>query len=165
MGGESFIYGSSVVGRRQEQLQRFVNGVLSDGKPRGKAHLLSNIPFPIYQDSRRRGVNLKSDHIFISDKAVLKYVSHPKSAKGATLPYKEFWKTVNIASNPRNIYIDSKRKNLVYVFSSRGAKGKSIKMVVEPNYKFGKQRVNMVTSIGVVDKRAFNNHSQYRKIK
>ncbi len=37
-------------------------------------------------------MNLKSDHIFISDKAVLKYVSHPKSAKGATLPFKEFWK-------------------------------------------------------------------------
>lgn len=164
MGEESFIYGSSAGKRRQEYLQRFVNGVLSDGKPRGKAHFLSNIPFPLFQDSRQRGVNLKSDHIFISDKAVLKYVSHPKSAKGATLPYKEFWKTVNIASNPRNIYIDSKRKNLVYVFTSRGAKGKSIKMVVEPNYKFGKQRVNMVTSIGMVEKSRMK-HPQYMKIK
>lgn len=91
-------------------------------------------------------------------------MSHPKGAKGATLPYKEFWKTVNIASNPRNIYIDSKRKNLVYVFTSRGAKGKSIKMVVEPNYKFGKQRVNMVTSIGVVEKSRMK-HPQYMKIK
>lgn len=164
MGEKSFIYGYSTGEKRQERLQRFVNGVLSDGKPRGKAHFLSNIPFPIFQDSRRRGVNLKSDHIFISDKAVLKYVSHPKSAKGATLPFKEFWKTVNIASNPRNIYIDSKRKNLVYIFTSRGAKGKSVKIVIEPNYKFGKQRVNMVTSIGVVEKSRMK-HPQYMKIK
>lgn len=164
MSEESFIYGN-VTARRHEQVQRFVNEVLSDGKPRGKAHLLSNIPFPIFQDSKRRGINLKSDHIFISDRAVLKYISHPKAAKGATLPFNEFWKTVNITSRPKNIYLDSKRKNLVYVFTSRGAKGKSIKMVVEPNYKYGKQRVNMVTSIGVVDKRAFKNHSQYSKIK
>lgn len=52
----------------------------------------------------------------------------------------------------------------MYVFASRGAKGKSIKMVVEPNYKYGKQRVNMVTSIGVVDKIEMR-HSQYMKIK
>ncbi|MBD5244581.1 MAG: hypothetical protein HDS57_03855 [Barnesiella sp.] len=163
MGEESFIYGN-VLSRRREQVQRFVDDVLSDGKPRGRAHFLSNIPFPIFQDSKRRGIILKSDHIFISDRAVLKYISHPKVSKGATLSFKEFWKTVNIASRPRNVYIDSKRKNLVYVFASRGGKGKSIKMVVEPNYKYGRQRVNMVTSIGVIEKSRMK-HPQFLKIK
>ncbi len=163
MSEESFIYGN-VMARRQEQLQRFVNEVLSDGKSRGKAHFLSNIPFNVYQDIRRRGMHLQSDHIFLPDKSVIKYISHPKGKKGATLPFKEFWKIVNTATNPKNVYVDTKQKNLVYAFTSRYNKGRVIKIIMQPNYKYGKRKVNIITSIGVVDKRKMGN-PQYLKIK
>lgn len=158
------IYGLRTKRSQHEVVQRFVNKVIGDGKPRGRAQFVSKLPLHVFQDMRRKGIGLKSDHIFLPDNTVLKYRDHKKSEKGASLPFKEFWKLVNIAGKPKGIYIDTKQKNLIYVFASRHEKGKFVKMVVQPNYKFKRQVVNVITSIGVVNKVEMT-HIQFKKVK
>lgn len=165
MGESIFIYGLKEHRTRQEKLQRFVNRVVNDGQRRGQAIQLCTLPSDVYRSMRAKGVHLENDHIFISDKAILKYVYHPKAKKGATLPFREFWKIVNIATNPTHIYEDSHQKNLVYTFTSRSARPQHcIKVVVQPNYKHKGRTVCMVTSIGVVWEENMK-HPQYKKIR
>lgn len=164
MGEPTLLYGLMTKRSRHEAVQRFVNKTLADGKPRGRAHFVSSMPLDVFQDMRRKGIPLKSDQIFLPDNTVLKYRDHKKSEKGATLPFNEFWKLVNITGKPKNVYIDSKRNNLVYVFASRHAKGKVIKVIIQPNYVFKKQVVNAITSIGVVDKLKMKER-QYKRVK
>lgn len=157
------LYGMNPARRRQEVVQRFVNDVLADGKPRGKAHQVSVVPPEVYQRLRGLGY-LQTDHIFLLDNTILKYRNHPKGKKGATLPFDQFWKLANIARNPKNAYMDGKRGGLVFVFASRYGKGKVVKVVVEPNYKFKGRIINAITSIGVIDSREMK-HPQFLKIK
>lgn len=164
MSEPTLLYGLNTKRSHHEVVQRFVNKTLLDGKPRGRAQFISSLPLDVFQDMSRKGIRLKSDHIFLLDNTVLKYRDHKKSLKNASLPFKEFWKLVNIATKPKNIYIDTKQKNLVYVFASKSHKGKVIKMIIQPNYKFKKRVINMITSIGVVGKIEMT-HPQYIKVK
>lgn len=166
MGESILLHGMNPMINRREAVQRFVDSVLKDGKPRGRAMVVSTTPSGIYSDFRNKGMFMRSDHIVLPDKTVLKYRDHPKKAKNATLPFKEFWKLANIVSKPKNIFLDIKKKNWVYLCASRASDtGKVVKVVIEPNYRFKGKTVNAITSIGVIQKVNMFDPSVYLKIK
>lgn len=157
--------------RRQEIVQRFVDKTLADGKPRGRAMFVSNIPNKIFQALRKQGINLVSDQIFLPDNTILKYRNHPKAQRGAALPFKQFWKSVNISRNPKNIYVQNDRGKIIFILSSRAEKSpKVIKLIIDPFYKRKGETFCAITSIGVIEQRAMDikdkdGDRKYKKVK
>lgn len=150
--------------KRTGGLQGFANNVLNDGKSRGRSYELSKIDRTVKRDMNKKGISLETDIVTIKDNTVLKYVSHPKRAKGAAIDLNKFWMVEKAVTKPNHIYEDTKQNQLVYVYSSRYTKGKTLKVVIQPNYKEKGKVYNILKSIGVVAKEDMNG-AQYRKIK
>ena len=165
MGEGILIYGVGGGKRRYTRdLQSFADKVLSRGKSNGSFYVFGKTNKAYLSDLARRGVKLKSDDAAISDRTILKYKSHPKRKKGATVSEHRFRMVESAVKHPKNVYIDTHRKRLVYVSSVKYAKDKVLKVVIEPNQRIGKRFFNQVTSIGVVDKTKMNDPI-YKKIK
>lgn len=118
----------------------------------------------IAADLQRGGIELKSSRISIQDKTILKYIDHPKKAKGATIDTKRYRMAQNAIAKPKHIYRDNSKGGFVYIGSKKYSGDKVIKVVLQPNYKKKKRYYNMVTSIGIVNKVNMNS-PQYVKIK
>lgn len=116
------------------------------------------------RDLAKRGIEVKSDKVAITDKTILKYVNHPKRQKGATVSTNRFVMVEAAVKHPKNIYIDLNRDRIVYVGSVKYSKGKVLKVIIEPNQNFKGKFYNQVVSIGVVNKTNMNS-KQYKKIK
>lgn len=97
--------------------------------------------------------------------------NHPKAQKGATLPFKQFWKSVNISRNPENIYVQHDRGKIIFILSSRAKKSPYVvKLIIAPSYKRKGKTFCAITSIGVVEKRAMDTvdekgNPRYKKVK
>lgn len=164
MGEPILIYG--MARRRADQsFQNFVRNTLSDAKPRGKAYYVGKADRVIARDMKKKGLSLLSDNVIIEDNTVLKYISHAKSTKGATLSFKEYWKVPKLVKSPTHIYEDKNQKELVYVITTRYSSGKVLKVVVHPNYTKKGEVYTVIKSIGIVNKTNMANNKQYRKIK
>ena len=107
---------------------------------------------------------MKSDVAAITDKTILKYRNHPKRRKGAVVSFNRFRMVESAVKHPKNVYIDTHRKRLVYVSSVKYSPTKVLKVVIEPNQRVGKKYYNQVTSIGIVDRTKMNDPI-YKKIK
>ena len=162
MGEGILIYGQNR--RYVNNLQDFASRVLKDGKERGSIYHFGIINPRIASDLQRGGVELKSQRVAIQDKTILKYRTHPKKQRGATIDTKRYRMAQNAIMKPKNIYRDTKRGGFVYIGTKKYEGNKVVKVVLQPNYKKKKRYYNMVTSIGIVNK-ANMNSSQYVKIK
>lgn len=145
-------------------VQQFADSVLADGMSRGKELKIGSLNEYALRELENMKVNLESKDVIITDDVIMKYTTHPKQSKGATLPPNQYGRLKNIVNNPKHIYIDTKQKDLVLVFTDKGSKGKVVKAIIQPNFKKGKRVFNKVKSIGVVDARHMK-QSQYKKIK
>lgn len=165
MGEGILIYGLGGKKRRYTRdLQGFADRVYKTGMARGSMYRFGRTNKAFLEDLKKRGVEVKSDIAAITDKTLLKYRTHPKREKDAVVDFKRFVMVEAAVKKPKNVYIDTKRNRLVYVSSVKYAKGKVLKVVVEPNQKIGKKYFNQVKSIGVVNKENMNG-KQYIKIK
>lgn len=162
MGEGILIYGRNR--RYVNNLQDFATRVLRDGKERGSIFHFGMVNPRIAADLRGGGIELKSSRISIQDKTILKYIDHPKKAKGATIDTKRYRMAQNAIAKPKHIYRDTSKGGFVYIGSKKYSGDKVIKVVLQPNYKKKKRYYNMVTSIGIVNK-ANMNSPQYVKIK
>ncbi|MBR1526925.1 MAG: hypothetical protein IJ640_09755 [Prevotella sp.] len=165
MGEGVLIYGVGGGKRRYTRdLQSFSDRVLARGKSNGSLYIFGKTNKAYLSDLVRRGVKLKSDDAAITDRTILKYKNHPKSAKGASVSKHRFRMVESAVKHPKNVYIDTKRNRLVYVATVKYAPSKVIKVVIEPNQKIGRRYYNQVTSIGIVN--AYNmREKQFLKIK
>lgn len=162
MGEGVLIYGQNR--RYVNSLQDFANRVLKDGRERGSIYHFGMINPRIAADLRRGGLVLKSQRVAIQDKTILKYRTHPKKEKGATIGTRRYRMAQNAIMKPKNIYRDTKSGGFVYIGTKRYEENKVVKVVLQPNFKKKKRYYNMIVSIGIVNK-ANMNSKQYVKIK
>lgn len=165
MGEGILIYGLTTRrSRYTRDLQSFADKVLARSKPNRSLYIFGRTNRAVLLDLARRGVTVMSDKTAISDKTILKYKDHPKRSKGAVVSFNRFVMVEKAVKKPKNVYIDSNRNRLVYVSSVKYSKDKVLKVIIEPNQKFGKKYYNKVVSIGVVNKKNMK-EVQYIKIK
>lgn len=165
MGEGILIYGLHGDKRRYTRdLQGFADKVLASGQARKSVYIFGKTNKAYLRDLSRKGIAIKSDLAAITDKTILKYRSHPKKQKGATVNVHRFRMVEAAVKRPKNVYIDTNRNRLIYVSSVKYSKNKILKVVIEPNQKIGKRHYNKVVSIGVVQKENMN-ADQYKKIK
>ena len=162
MGEGILIYGANI--RNVNNLQDFATRVLRDGKERGSVFHFGTINPRIATDLQRNGIKLKSNRISIQDKIILKYRTHPKKSKGATIDTRRYRMAQNAISKPKHIYRDTSKGGFIYIGTKKYDGDKVVKVVLQPNYKKKKKYYNMVTSIGIVN-RVNMNSPQYVKIK
>ena len=102
--------------------------------------------------ARRSGFS-RNEPIYIDDKAILKYVHHPKKAKGATVPTQYMNLLKKAIQRPSHIYIDRNTKNkgaLVFVGTIPKSNGKVIKAVIHTGYSCNGRKYHYVKSFGIV---------------
>ncbi len=153
MGEGILMYG--VRGQRRKytrDLQGFADKVLARRQVRGSIYVFGELSRKILNDLRTKGVELKSSKAVIKDETILKYPKHGKREKGAVVNFKRFRMVEAAVKHPKNVYIDNNRKpRLIYVADTKYAKGKVLKVVIEPNRKVRRKYYHEVVSIGVVN--------------
>ncbi|MDR1864083.1 MAG: hypothetical protein LBR08_00755 [Bacteroidales bacterium] len=145
-------------------LQEFADEVLSSKHTSDVVKQLGRIDNTIIKDMKQKGVDLQSDSVFITDRKILKYLNHPKEKKGAVIDPKRYAKIEQLVKNPLNIYEDINSNTLVYVYTSDYDQ-KVLKAIIHPNYTLNGNVINLLKSIGVVERRQLDNINIFRKIK
>ena len=161
---DNFIISQKPLKEFKGTLQEFADKVLTTGIASNEIKKLGNIHSSIIKDMKSKGVDLISNELLITDKKILKYLSHPKGAKGGVIDSKRYGEIQKAIENPTNIYEDLTSHNLVYAYSTK-YDGKSLKLIVHPNYTLNGNSLNLVKSIGVVNDWDLSNVNLYRKIK
>ena len=153
MGEGILMYG--VRGQRRKytrDLQGFADRVLARRQARGSIYVFGELSRKVLNDLRIKGIELKSTKAVIKDETILKYPKHRKREKGAVVSFKRFRMVEAAVKHPKNVYIDDNRKpRLIYVTDVKYAKGKVLKVVIEPNQRIRKKYYHEVVSIGVVN--------------
>lgn len=145
-------------------LQQFADTLFKTGRSLGQAKQIGRIDDIVREDMAKKGRSLETETIVVLDRTVLKYIGHPKEGKGATVAVTRYGEIENAINAPTHIYEDLNSKELVYVYTHPYEKGKVIKVVVHPNYKYKGVTANVAKSWGIVDEEQMT-HSYYRKIK
>lgn len=149
----------------QGSLRQFAEELLANRKGNGQMVVVAQLDDAIIEDMRKRGVVLQSLSIVVTQRAVFKYVHHPKSKKGAVVPVEQYDLVEKALNTPLHIYEDMAQKELVYVYTNPVDDRRLLKVVVHPNYKpKGKTVYNIAKSWGLVDESKMN-APQYRLIK
>lgn len=146
-------------------LQQFADAVIKAGKPTGQVKQIGRIDETIKEDMAKKGVAIETETIVIPDSKILRYLSHPKANKGATIDIQRYGEIEATINAPEHIYEDIIRKELVYVYTSPYEAGKVLKVIVQPNYNFKGVKTNLAKSWGIVDRANMEDTNQYRKIK
>lgn len=116
--------------------------------------------------SRRIGF-ARNEPIYIDDKAILKYIQHPKKAKGATVPPQYMNLLKKAVQRPNGIYRDNSPKNrghLIFIGTIPKSKGRVIKAVIHTGYSRNGAKYHYVKSFGIVAASHFKERV-YSKIK
>ena len=146
------------------RLQAFADAVLADGKKRGRELVVGTISNDVVVDLQQKGVTLETTDVIIDDAVIVKYIKHVKNQKGATVDIKKYWMVEKTLRNPTHIYEDTGQNYLVYVNTRAYVRGRTLKVVVHPNYKTKGGTFNYLKSIGVIYTEDMLG-KQFRKIK
>lgn len=146
------------------RLQAFADAVLADGKKRGRELVVGSISNDVVVDLQQKGVTLETTDVIIDDAVIVKYIKHVKNQKGATVDIKKYWMVEKTLRNPTHIYEDTGQNYLVYVNTRAYVRGRTLKVVVHPNYKTKGRTFNYLKSIGVIYTEDMLG-KQFRKIK
>ena len=146
------------------RLQAFADAVLADGKKRGRELVVGSISNDVVVDLQQKGVTLETTDVIIDDAVIVKYIKHVKNQKGATVEIKKYWMVEKTLRNPTHIYEDTGQNYLVYVNTRAYVRGRTLKVVVHPNYKTKGRTFNYLKSIGVIYTEDMLG-KQFRKIK
>lgn len=165
MGEGILIYGVGGSRRRYtKDLQSFADRVLARGRGNNSLYVFGRVNKAILSSLARKDIHIKTFDAAITDKTILKYKNHPKKRKGAVVNFHRFRMVEKAVKKPKNVYIDLNRKRLIYVASVKYSPKKVLKVVIDPNQRFGQHYYHKVVSIGVVDKADMKN-KYYQKIK
>ena len=145
-------------------LCEFATNILTTGRGEGNVCRVCKISPTIADDMKAQGIELFSNDIIITQRQVFKYRKHPKTKKGANLPFEDYALIEATLKSPTHIYEDTVQKRLVYVCTHPYHNERLVKVVVEPNYKEHGSVINLAKSWGIVETSKMNG-LQYRKIK
>lgn len=146
------------------EIQEFADLVIADGFSRGRKLSVGTISDSIVSDLKNKGITLQSQDVIITDSVIIKYNKHVKAKKGATIDSDKYRLVEKTVKKPSHIYEDTAQKYLVYVNTRLYSKGRLLKVVIHPNYSSKGEVINLIKSIGVVDKDKMKS-PQYTKIK
>ena len=146
-------------------LQQFADTLFKTGRSMGQVKQIGRVDDIVREDMAKKGHSLETETIIVLDRTVLKYIGHPKESKGATVAVTRYGEIETAINAPTHIYEDLNSKELVYVYTHPYEKGKVIKVVVHPNYKYKGVTANVAKSWGIVDIDKMEDTKQYRKIK
>lgn len=146
-------------------LQQFADQLFKTGRSLGQVKQIGRIDDTVKTDMENKNTPLQVETIVVLDKTILKYIGHPKVAKGATLDITRYGEIEAAINTPSHIYEDLNSKELVYVYTHPYEAGKVIKVIVHPNYKYKGVTANVAKSWGITDIDKMEDTNQYRKIK
>ncbi len=149
----------------QGSLRQFAEELLSQGRGNGQMVVVASLNEIVIEDAKKKGVELLSSMIVVTQNTIFKYAHHPKEKKGAVVPVSNYDLIEKALRTPLHIYEDPIQNEIIYVFTYPYDESKLVKVVVHPNYKVKRGHfINAAKSWGIVLKEAFDN-SQYRMIK
>ena len=149
----------------QGSLRQFAEELLALGKGNGMMVEVARFSDLVIEDARKKGVELYSSKIVVTQNTIFKYVHHPKAKKGAVVPVSNYDLIEKALRTPLHIYEDPIQNEIIYVFTYPYDESKLVKVVVHPNYKLKRNVfINVAKSWGIVINEEFDN-SQYRMIK
>ena len=146
------------------RLQAFADAVLADGMKRGRELVVGKISNDVVMDLQQKGVLLETTDVIIDDAVIVKYIKHVKSQKGAVVAPDKYWLVEKTLKSPTHIYEDTGQNYLVYLNTRSYIRGRTLKVVVHPNYKTKGRTLNYLKSIGVIYTEDMLG-KQFRKIK
>ncbi|MDX9847460.1 MAG: hypothetical protein RBT74_10810 [Tenuifilaceae bacterium] len=159
---------SKIVGKQlvifSGSLEEFANKIFSTLRTTNEVTKVGTLDKIIVADLAIKDFVTKTNEVFISDKKILKYKDHPKDTKGAVLDVNSIEEIKRAINSPLYIYEDLKSKAIIYIYVT-DYKDKYLKVVIHPNYNLSGNYINLIKSIGVVDKDKMSNAKQYRRIK
>ena len=161
--GEGVVIYSTRMGYTRS-LQDFTKKVLQRPHTNNSLYVFGRANKAILQYLSRNGIRLETDKVAITDKTIVKYKDHPKREKGATVSFNRMVMVEKAVKHPKNVYIDTNRKRLVFVATTKYEPNRVLKVIVEPNQRMGKRYFHKVVSIGVVDKTKMDS-PQYVRVK
>ena len=126
--------------------------------------MVGTIRGEVIADLRTKGITLETTDVIIDDAIIVKYIKHVKSQKGATVAPNKYWLVEKTLRNPTHIYEDTGQNCIVYVNTRAYGKGRALKVIVHPNYKYKGKTFNYLKSIGVIYNEDMKGR-QFRKIK
>lgn len=166
MGEGIYIHGTRNARRSYTRdLQSFAKKVVNGGRENGSYYDFGLLSKKILNDLARRGIEVKTEHAAITDRVIRKYLHHPKRTKGAVVSFNRFRMVEHAVKHPKNVYIDKKRKRLIYVSDIKYDEKRVLKVVIEPNQRVGKKYYHTIVSIGVVKREDMNDGNIFEKIK
>ena len=120
---------------RHITIQKFADMVRADSIPRGRIIYAGEIQAEIQRDYESKGLKLESTEVLIDDATIIKYIDHPKVAKGAVIDKDRYDEVAQVINNPMHIYEDTNQKEIIYVGTRNYSTGKILKVVIHPNFR------------------------------
>lgn len=74
----------------QGSLRQFAEELLALGKGNGMMVEVARFSDLVIEDARKKGVELYSSKIVVTQNTIFKYVHHPKAKKGAVVPVSNY---------------------------------------------------------------------------
>ncbi|MRJ11493.1 phage head morphogenesis protein [Ornithobacterium rhinotracheale] len=149
------------------KIDDFVKKTLADKRTKNEVFHLANMNTEVLKDMANIGIKKGDKKIMLMDKTITKYINHPKKEKNATLDFEKFSEIQKALKTPTHIYRQEYKSRTLYIYEYQYNNGKSLKVVVEPNFIINKKypSINCAKSIGVVDTVNMTRNSKLSKIK
>ena len=145
-------------------LREYAEMLLKKKRGDGSVISLGEIHESVVMELLKKKIILVDTRIIADQRSVTKYFSHPKNRKGAVVPIEKYELVEKAANSPQKIYEDASHGDLVYVYSYPYQEGKSLKLVIHPNYYKNGRTYNNIKSWGIIQTANLNNPTQYRLI-
>ncbi|PLY04893.1 MAG: hypothetical protein C0625_15390 [Arcobacter sp.] len=147
---------------RIKNYKNFVDEVSKDVKYHKDIVTAGAIAFEVFEFLKAKEIVPKTPHIYLSKKSLVHMTREAKTKRDQVLSLEEIRNIPNILNNPKEILYDTEHKNIIYVYDSLD--DKENKIVLEINYKYKKEDLNMIVTTGKVKSENLK-EKRYIKIK
>lgn len=128
--------------------QSFIDEVIKDKTYYKNIIAAGAISYEVFSFLKSKDIIPSTPHIYLDKKALVHMQRVAKSSRDAALSLDEIKNIPNVLNNPKEILWDTEHKNIIYVFDSLD--DKENKIVIEINYKYKKNELNMIVTTGKV---------------
>lgn len=132
---------------RQKSYESFVDEVIKDKKYYKNIVAAGAIDYNVHTFLKQKNITPSTPHIYLSKHSLLHMIRESKKQRGSSLSIMEIKNIPQALKDPFMILYDTKHKNILYILDSN----KGNKTIIEVNYKYKKESVNMIITSGKVD--------------
>lgn len=116
-------------------LRQFVEELLSKGRCNGQMVVVVPLNEMVIEDAKKKGVELLSSTIVVTQNTSFKYAHYPKEKKGAVASVGNYDLIEKALRTPLHIYENPIQNEIIYVFTYPFDERKLVKVVAHSNYK------------------------------